>query len=324
MRIVRAGKKPEKISSAKRISERGSADGLLPKILAPNHTKTKTKTNESSSFFARGAGHAPARATRPRSRSRGDWTRLSAPRPVRRSAPSASEAEHAFRDVMKAHDRETLKHRLAMVHQYPNQEVVDGTAALAGVPGISVTDAKRSVEPRTHLAKVAFDIQDSAVDAHQGTRVTTVNARGFAVLLFSSAAEKPAGRGCEVDAQRRWRGRSTSRPLNERTLLEPPRACDIVRDRCASLRSRCSRGRSPGARAGSTFFSTSGLFIPEIPRPRPFVCSPPRLSPRAGRAAGDPVKREGSAEVSHAVRPRRARELPLPCLPRRSPRLPAW
>ena len=323
MRIVRAGKKPEKISSAKRISERGSADGLLPKILAPNHTKTKTKTNESSSFFARGAGHAPARATRPRSRSRGDWTRLSAPRPVRRSAPSASEVEHAFRDVTKAHDRETLKHRLAMVHQYPNQEVVDGTAALAGVPGISVTDAKRSVEPRTHLAKVAFDIQDSAVDAHQGTRVTTVNARGFAVLLFSSAAEKPAGRGCEVDAQRRWRGRSTSRPLNDRTLLEPPRACDIVRDRCASQRSRCSRGRSPGARAGSTF-STSGLFIPEISRPRPFVCSPPRLSPRAGRAAGDPVKREGSAEVSHAVRPRRARELPLPCLPRRSPRLPAW
>jgi hypothetical protein len=87
--------------------------------------------------------------------------------------------EHAFRDVTKAHDRETLKHLLAMVHQYPNQEVVDGTAALAGVPGISVTDAKRSVEPRTHLAKVAFDIQDSAVDAHQGTRVTTVNARGL-------------------------------------------------------------------------------------------------------------------------------------------------
>lgn len=286
------------------------------KILAANHTKTKNKTSESSSFFARGAGHAPARATRPRSRSRGDWTRLSAPRRVRRSAPSASEAEHAFRDVTKAHDRETLKHRLAMVHQYPNQEVVDGTAALAGVPGISVTDAKRSVEPRTHLAKVAFDIQDSAVDAHQGARVTTVNARGFAVLLFSSAAEKPAGRGCEVDAQRRWRGRSTSRPLNDRTLLEPTRACDIVRDRCASQRSRCSRGRSPGARAGSTF-STSGLFIPEISRPRPFVCSPPRLSPRAGRAAGDPVKREGSAEVSHAVRPRRARELPLPGLSRR-------
>ena len=301
------------------MSERGSltqSRRCCLKILAANHTKTKNKTSESSSFFARGAGHAPARATRPRSRSRGDWTRLSAPRRVRRSAPSASEAEHAFRDVTKAHDRETLKHRLAMVHQYPNQEVVDGTAALAGVPGISVTDAKRSVEPRTHLAKVAFDIQDSAVDAHQGTRVTTVNARGFAVLLFSSAAEKPAGRGCEVDAQRRWRGRSTSRPLNDRTLLEPTRACDIVRDRCASQRSRCSRGRSPGARAGSTF-STSGLFIPEISRPRPFVCSPPRLSPRAGRAAGDPVKREGSAEVSHAVRPRRARELPLPGLSRR-------
>ena len=255
------------------------------KILAANHTKTKNKTSESSSFFARGAGHAPARATRPRSRSRGDWTRLSAPRRVRRSAPSASEAEHAFRDVTKAHDRETLKHRLAMVHQYPNQEVVDGTAALAGVPGISVTDAKRSVEPRTHLAKVAFDIQDSAVDAHQGTRVTTVNARGFAVLLFSSAAEKPAGRGCEVDAQRRWRGRSTSRPLNDRTLLEPTRACDIVRDRCASQRSRCSRGRSPGARAGSTF-STSGLFIPEShARVRSFAHLPASLLAQAAPPA---------------------------------------
>lgn len=256
----------------------------MPKILAPNHTKTKTKTNESSSFFARGAGHAPARATRPRSRSRGDWTRLSAPRPVRRSAPSASEVEHAFRDVTKAHDRETLKHLLAMVHQYPNQEVVDGTAALAGVPGISVTDAKRSVEPRTHLAKVAFDIQDSAVDAHQGTRGTTVNARGFAVLLFSSAAEKPAGRGCEVDAQRRWRGRSTSRPLNDRTLLEPPRACDIVRDRCASLRSRCSRGRSPGARAGSTFFHER-IVHPRNPTPASvrLLTSPPLSSRRPRR-----------------------------------------
>ena len=87
--------------------------------------------------------------------------------------------EHAFRDVTKAHDRETLKHRLAMVHQYPNQEVVDGTAALAGVPGISVTDAKRGVEPQMCLAKVAFDIQDSAVDTHQGTRVTTANSRVF-------------------------------------------------------------------------------------------------------------------------------------------------
>jgi hypothetical protein len=66
----------------------------------------------------------------------------------------------------------------------------------------------------------------------------------------------------------------------------------------------------PRARAGSTF-STSGLFIPEISNPRPFVCSPPRLSPRAGRAAGEPVKREGSAEASHAVRPRRTRELSL-------------
>ena len=90
---------------------------------------------------------------------------------------------------------------------------------------------------------------------------------------------------------------------------------------------RCARDARvvvPRARARVRLFSTSGWFIPEISRPRPFVCSPPRLSPRAGRAAGDPVKREGSAEVSHAVRPRRARELPLPCLPRRSPRLLAW
>ena len=150
------------------------ADGLLPE-----NSCAKTKTRVPSFFFARGAGHAPARATRPRSRSRGDWTRLSAPRRVRRSAPSASEAEHAFRDVTKAHDRETLKHRLAMVHQYPNQEVVDGTAALAGMPGMSVTDAKRGVEPQMCLAKVAFEIQDCAVDTHQGTRVTAANSRVF-------------------------------------------------------------------------------------------------------------------------------------------------
>ena len=189
----------------------------MPKILAPNQNRS------TSFFFARGAGHAPARTTRPRARSRGEWKGLYTPQTARRSAPRASEAGHAIRDVPKSAIGKRQNNLLAMVHQYPNQEVVDGTAALAGVPGISVTDAKRSVEPRTHLAKVAFDIQDSAVDAHQGTRVTTVNARGFAVKLFSSAAEKPAGRGCEVDAQRRWRGRSTSRPLNDRTLLEPAR-----------------------------------------------------------------------------------------------------
>jgi len=305
------GKETRKnILERKEFPKRGSADGLLPKILAPNHTKTKTKTIESSSFFARGAGHAPARATRPRSRSRGDWTRLSAPRPVRRSAPSASEVEHAFRDVTKAHDRETLKHRLAMVHQYPNQEVVDGTAALAGVPGISVTDAKRSVEPRTHLAKVAFDIQDSAVDAHQGTRVTTVNARGFAVLLFSSAAEKPAGRGCEVDAQRRWRGRSTSRPLNDRTLLEPPRACDIVRDRCASLRSRCSRGRSPGARAGSTFFHERMVHPRNLTPASVRLLTSPPLSSRRPRRRRSGETRGLRGGLTRGTSPSRARTSP--------------
>lgn len=305
------GKETRKnILERKEFPKRGSADGLLPKILAPNHTKTKTKTIESSSFFARGAGHAPARATRPRSRSRGDWTRLSAPRPVRRSAPSASEVEHAFRDVTKAHDRETLKHRLAMVHQYPNQEVVDGTAALAGVPGISVTDAKRSVEPRTHLAKVAFDIQDSAVDAHQGTRVTTVNARGFAVKLFSSAAEKPAGRGCEVDAQRRWRGRSTSRPLNDRTLLEPPRACDIVRDRCASLRSRCSRGSSPGARAGSTFFHERMVHPRNLTPASVRLLTSPPLSSRRPRRRRSGETRGLRGGLTCGTSPSRARTSP--------------
>ena len=82
-----------------------------------------------------------------------------------------------------------------MVHQYPNQEVVDGTAALAGVPVMSVADAKRNVEPRTHLAKVAFDIRDSAVDAHQGTRVTTVtHARCWHFVGFRPRPKNPTFR----------------------------------------------------------------------------------------------------------------------------------
>ena len=255
------------------MSERGSltqSRRCCLKILAANHTKTKNKTSESSSFFARGAGHAPARATRPRSRSRGDWTRLSAPRRVRRSAPSASEAEHAFRDVTKAHDRETLKHRLAMVHQYPNQEVVDGTAALAGVPVMSVADAKRNVEPRTHLAKVAFDIRDSAVDAHQGTRVTTVtHARCWHFVGFRPRPKNPPFRVVRL----------TTAPLARSVDLaaaERPNALrtDAHAATCAAAahrRARDARVVVPRARAGSTF-STSGLFIPEISNPRPFVC----------------------------------------------------
>jgi len=145
----------------------------LPKILAPNQNRS------TSFFFARGAGHAPARTTRPRARSRGEWKGLYTPQTARRSAPRASEAGHAIRDVPKSAIGKRQNNLLAMVHQYPNQEVVDGTAALAGMPGMSVTDAKRGVEPQMCLAKVAFDIQDSAVDTHQGTRVTTANSRVF-------------------------------------------------------------------------------------------------------------------------------------------------
>jgi hypothetical protein len=196
-----------------------------------------------------------------------------------------------------------------MVHQYPNQEVVDGTAALAGVPIMSVADAKRNVEPRTHLAKVAFDIRDSAVDAHQGTRVTTVtHARCWHFVGFRPRPKNPPFRVVRL----------TTAPLARSVDLaaaERPNALrtDAHAATCAAAahrRARDARVVVPRARAGSTF-STSGLFIPEISNPRPFVCSPPRLSPRAGRAAGEPVKREGSAEASHAVRPRRTRELSL-------------
>jgi hypothetical protein len=275
----------------------------------PENSCAKTKTRVPSFFFARGAGHAPARATRPRSRSRGERNRLSTPRFARRSAPRASEAGHALRDVPKAARRETPKHPLAMVHQYPNQEVVDGTAALAGVPIMSVADAKRNVEPRTHLAKVAFDIRDSAVDAHQGTRVTTVtHARCWHFVGFRPRPKNPPFRVVRL----------TTAPLARSVDLaaaERPNALrtDAHAATCAAAahrRARDARVVVPRARAGSTF-STSGLFIPEISNPRPFVCSPPRLSPRAGRAAGEPVKREGSAEASHAVRPRRTRELSL-------------
>jgi hypothetical protein len=272
----------------------------------PENSCAKTKTRVPSFFFARGAGHAPARATRPRSRSRGERNRLSTPRFARRSAPRASEAGHAFRDVPKAARRETPKHPLAMVHQYPNQEVVDGTAALAGVPVMSVADAKRNVEPRTHLAKVAFDIRDSAVDAHQGTRVTTVtHARCWHFVGFRPRPKNPPFRVVRL----------TTAPLARSVDLaaaERPNALrtDAHAATCAAAahrRARDARVVVPRARAGSTF-STSGS---EISNPRPFVCSPPRLSPRAGRAAGEPVKREGSAEASHAVRPRRTRELSL-------------
>ena len=302
--IAGAGKYPGARKKAANGGLLTQADGLLPE-----NSCAKTKTRVPSFFFARGAGHAPARATRPRSRSRGERNRLSTPRFARRSAPRASEAGHAFRDVPKAARRETPKHPLAMVHQYPNQEVVDGTAALAGVPVMSVADAKRNVEPRTHLAKVAFDIRDSAVDAHQGTRVTTVtHARCWHFVGFRPRPKNPPFRVVRL----------TTAPLARSVDLaaaERPNALrtDAHAATCAAAahrRARDARVVVPRARAGSTF-STSGLFIPEISNPRPFVCSPPRLSPRAGRAAGEPVKREGSAEASHAVRPRRTRELSL-------------
>ena len=204
-------------------------------------------------------------------------------------------------------DRETPKLRLAMVHQYPNQEVVDGNAAMASVPGISVTDAKRKVDPSMNHAKVAFDPQDSAVDSHQGTRVTTVNSRLF--CRFRPRPKNPQFEGCEVDdraacAVFRPRGRRTTEHFWDRRAHSTSSTTAA-----ASPRSQCSFSRCPGAHA-VRLFSTSGLFIPEISRSRPFVCSPPRLSPRAGRAAGEQVKREGSAEASYAVRPHLARAFP--------------
>ena len=252
----RRGKGTEKISlpgSPKKAANGNlltQADGLLPE-----NSCAKTKTREASFFFARGAGHAPARATRPRSRSRGERNRLSTPRFARRSAPRASEAEHAFRDVLKAALRETPKHPLAMVHQYPNQ-VVDGTAALAGVPVMSVADAKRNVEPRTHLAKVAFDIRDSAVDAHQGTRVTTVtHARCWHFVGFRPRPKNPPFRVVRL----------TTAPLARSVDLaaaERPNGLgtDAHAATCAAAahrRARDARVVVPRARAGSTF-STSG------------------------------------------------------------------
>ena len=208
-----------------------------------------------------------------------------------------------------------------MVYQYPNQEVVDGTAALAGVPVMSVADAKRNVEPRTHLAKVAFDIRDSAVDAHQGTRVTTVtHARCWHFVGFRPRPKNPPFRVVRL----------TTAPLAQSVDLaaaERPNALrtDAHAATCAAAahrRARDARVVVPRARAGSTF-STSGLFIRNLKPASVRLLTSPPLSSRRPRRWRTGETRGLRGGLTRGTSPSHARTLPLSLPQARSPRPPS-
>jgi hypothetical protein len=138
-----------------------------------------------------------------------------------------------------------------MVHQYPNREVVEGTVALAGVPtsvgGMTGTYAL-TVEPRVHHAKVAFNIEDIAIDKHRGTRVPDPDPARICLFVgFSPLPVNPLFGVVRWTTE--WRVRSFDRSVAKRR--EMSEAASIIAydaGATASSRSRRACGRSPGAR----------------------------------------------------------------------------